>query len=226
MLRGDRPTANIDAVPTTLAALGVAVLAVLPGAAYTFAFESRVGPLKARASDRVVRFLAASATFHAVFAGLTYYLYRTEILSGRLTHGKINPWLIELAAILYVLVPWLIGWAVGGVQRSGRPSWVKTLVGSWHPRAWDYVFTEKGASYVRLRMKSGTWIAGTYAQLEGQLGAYASGYGEEPDLYLNPGLTVDPDTGEFETDTDGNPVPNGCSVLVRWDEVEYAQFIP
>jgi hypothetical protein len=212
-------------VPTTLAALGVAILAVLPGAAYTFAFESRVGAFKARAPDRIFRFLAASAAFHALFAGLTYQIYRTEVLTGRVVDGKISPWVIEAGALVYVFSPFFVGLFVGSEYRKGSP-WIAKIAGSWLPRSWDYVFASKNIAYVRLKLKSGPWIGGTYAHVEGYLGAYASGYGEDQDLYLSPSVKVDPDTGEFELDEDEQPIPDGGSILVRWEEIEYAQFIP
>jgi len=56
-------------VITTFQALGVALLALLPGASYTFAYERIVGKFGASLADRLVRFLAASAAFMAIFSG-------------------------------------------------------------------------------------------------------------------------------------------------------------
>jgi hypothetical protein len=36
---------------------------------------------------------------------------------------------------------------------------------------------------------------------------------------------VDPDIGEFEFDDKDQPVLRGSSILIRWDEVEYLEFI-
>ncbi len=36
---------------------------------------------------------------------------------------------------------------------------------------------------------------------------------------------MDPETGEFELDASGDVVPTGSGILVRWDEVEYLDFI-
>lgn len=212
-------------MPTTLAALGVAVLAVLPGAAYMFAFESRVGAFKVGAPDRIVRFLAASAALHALASGLTYHLYKTEVVTGRLAEGKINPFLIEAAALAYVLVPYGAGWCLGTAYVKDKP-WIRRFTrDSWHPRSWDYVFAQERVAYVRLKLKSGPWIAGLYGRLDGQLAAYASGYGEEPDLYLSPSLRVNPETGEFDLDGDERPIHDDAAILVRWNEVEYAHFV-
>ena len=52
----------------TFQALAVTLLAVLPGASYTFAYERVVGAFGVSLSDRLVRFTAASAIFHVRFS--------------------------------------------------------------------------------------------------------------------------------------------------------------
>jgi len=54
--------------------------------------------------------------------------------------------------------------------------------------------------------------------------SYAAGYPEEQDLYLVEAVEVDPQTGAFVLDEEGNPVPRGSAILIRWDEVEYLDF--
>lgn len=54
---------------STSQALAVALLALLPGASYTFAFVRRVGGFGMSLSDRLVRLLAASALFSACSLG-------------------------------------------------------------------------------------------------------------------------------------------------------------
>ena len=57
--------------------------------------------------------------------------------------------------------------------------------------------------------------------------SYRSGYPETQDLYLSTILATDPATGEFEYDDGGGgelKVLDG-GLLLRWDEVEYLQFI-
>jgi hypothetical protein len=36
---------------------------------------------------------------------------------------------------------------------------------------------------------------------------------------------VDPETGEFVFDEAGRPLLTGSALLVRWDEVEYLEFL-
>jgi hypothetical protein len=38
-------------------------------------------------------------------------------------------------------------------------------------------------------------------------------------------VEVDPDTGEFLFDDDGDPRLRGSGILIRWDEVEYLEFL-
>ena len=57
------------------------------------------------------------------------------------------------------------------------------------------------------------------------LRSYAAGYPDEQDLFLAEAYSVDPESGEFELDTNGDVVPTGSGILVRWDEVEYLDFI-
>jgi hypothetical protein len=54
---------------------------------------------------------------------------------------------------------------------------------------------------------------------------YAAGYPETQDLYLAAAMTVDNETGEFLLDEQGQPEFGGGGLLVRWEEVEYLEFI-
>ncbi len=60
---------------STFQALAVALL---PGASYTFAYKRVVGAFGVSLSDRLVRFLAASALFTALFSGPGLLLYRSS----------------------------------------------------------------------------------------------------------------------------------------------------
>jgi hypothetical protein len=76
-------------------------------------------------------------------------------------------------------------------------------------------------------MKEGGWIVGAYAQSDtGGLRSYAAGYPEDQDLFLIETAECDPDTGAFVVDERGVPRLRGISVLVRWDEVAYLEYIP
>lgn len=92
------------------------------------------------------------------------------------------------------------------------------------PRAWDYLFQHNVDGWIRCRLKSGTWLAGAFADANGRR-SYAAGYPEPQDLYLAASVSVDPETGEFELDDDGLPLRGAGGLLLRWEAVEYLEFI-
>lgn len=211
---------------STFQALGVALLALLPGASYTFAYERVVGGFGITLSDRLVRFLAASALFQALFSGPVLLLYRHYLISGRLGRGEVNAGWLELTALAYVLIPTAVGTFIGyGQNRKWR--WVQLLVGDApEPRAWDFLWRPGVQGVVRLKTKSGAWLAGLYGTTAEGRRSYAAGYPEEGDLYLSLQLQVDVASGAFVRDTEGRPEPVEVSsgLLVRWAEVEYLEF--
>ena len=211
---------------STFQALEVALLALLPGASYTFAYERLAGAFGVKFSDRLVRFLAASAVFAAIFSGPAFTIYRHWIATGRLARGHVSAWVVECVALAYVLLPTLLGSLVGyGAKRRWR--WLRPVVGETpEPRAWDYLWRRGIQAVLRIRLKSGTWLAGMYATTDGDRRSYAAGYPEDQDLYLSVQLKADPDTGAFETDADERPIPveGGGGLLLRWDEVEYLEI--
>jgi hypothetical protein len=212
-------------MPTTLAALGVAVLAVLPGAVFMFAFEGRAGTYRIGRPDRTIRIIAASAALHALGAGVTYHLYRSYGITHRFEQGRVPAAAVEIAALVYVGLPYVVGWIFGILYAKEWNVSRKFGRSAYHPRAWDFIFTRQRPALIRMRLKSGDWLAGVYGSGEGDVGSYASGFGQDPDLYLNPSVRIDRVTGEFAVDEHGHPIPDGGSILLRWSEVEYAQFI-
>ncbi|MFD9702453.1 DUF6338 family protein [Lentzea sp. NPDC059081] len=207
---------------TTLQGLVVALLALLPGASYTFAFERVAGSYGITFSDRLVRFLVSSALMHAALAGPEYLLYRDLVVGKRLADGTVSWWVPELLALGYVIVPTVAGSVLGWGHKHHR-KWAVLIVGETpEPRAWDYFWRHAEQALVRIRLKSGTWLAGYYGTTPGGRRSYASGHPEEGDLYLALGLRIDPGSGEL-TLTDGRPEPvaGDRGLLVRWQEIEY-----
>ena len=175
-----------------------------------------------------MRFTAASAVFHALLSGVELLLYRDFVISGRLAAGQVAAWQFEVMALLYVLLPTVVG-SVVGHGRNRRWRWVSWLTGaSPEPRAWDFVWTQPGKTMVvRLRLKSGRWLAGFFGNVEGAPTSYAAGYPEAQDLFLGLQVKVDAETGAFLRDEGERiqPVEGHTSLLVRWDEVEYADLL-
>ena len=211
-------------MPETFQSLAVLLLALLPGALYVWAFELQAGAWGVQLSDRLLRFVGFSAAMHALLAPITYLLWVDFVRSGRLGSGT-APLILWLAPLAYVGVPILLGTFVGRGTRSRRP-WASSFTGpNPAPRAWDHLFGARPRGWVRLRLKSGTWLGGAFATRADGTRAYAAGYPEQQDLYLVESVEVDPETGSFLLDDEGTPVSRGSSILIRWEEVEYLDFI-
>jgi hypothetical protein len=211
-------------VPNTIQALAVVVIALLPGALYVWSFEQLVGAWGVRFSDRILRFLGVTAVFHALTAPITYRLWVEFVVSGRLRSGD-APLYLWFAVIAWVFVPIALGTLIGWGTRKGL-GWAKAFTGpNPAPRAWDHLFGSAPDGWIRLRLKSGRWLAGAYATMLDGSRSYAAGYPEEQDLFLVEAIEVDPESGEFLLDEEGEPVLRGSGILVRWNEVEYLDFI-
>jgi hypothetical protein len=210
-------------VPSTFQALWVTVIGLLPGALYIWGFEREAGRWGASASDRVLRFVGASAIIHAAAFPVTWAVWRTQIRSGDLSTGRSNAGVLWLALLGFALAPTVLGTVVGAAVRRGR-QWPRHLVGrNPAPRGWDHLFAREPRGWVRLRLKSGIWVGGLYASV-GDHRSYAAGYPESQDIFLAQVADVDATTGEFLRENDAVRM-RGTSLLVRWDEVEYLEFI-
>jgi hypothetical protein len=211
-------------VISTYQALLVALLAILPGASYTFAVERTIGSYGVNLADRLIRFLAASAVFHAFASGLELTLYRRYVVPTKPLNG-VPWWGLELLAIAYVFVPIGVGFLLGAARRNKW--WIgRLIVGERNePRAWDWLW-DKESALVRVKLKSGTWVAGVYATTA-ERRSYASSYPvDDSDLYLSYALVTDPHTGALTPDEDGTAMkPDGePGLLLRWAEIEYLEF--
>ncbi len=211
-------------MPETFQALGVFILALLPGALYVWSFERLAGAWGTRFADRLVRFVGVSAVFHALIAPVTYRLWIEFVISGRLAREDVPLWLWP-AALLYIAVPILAGTLIGfGTRRGWR--WTKIFTGPEPaPRAWDHLFARRPDGWILLHLKSGVWLGGAYAaDATGGQKSYAAGYPDEQDLYLAEAAEVDPITGQFVYGADGRPKRTGSGILIRWSEVEHLEF--
>ncbi len=102
-------------------------------------------------------------------------------------------------------IPTVVGSVVGSGTEKEK-SWSKLVVGpDLAPMAWDFLFqTHSLDGWVRLRLKSGIWLGGAFAEANGRR-SYAAGYPEPQDLFLAAAVRVDPDSGEFLQTDDGKP---------------------
>ncbi len=207
----------------TFAILAATIIGILPGAVSIWAYERNAGTWGLNSPDRLYRFVGASAAFGVLGAPLTYWLWRHYVESGAVTRGEPLPlWLWGILA-LYALVPAAIGYLLG-LTVSSRTRVGRGLRGpSAPPRAWDALFHERPEGIVRIKLKSGTWLAGVFGGAGSQR-AYASGFPEDGDLLLAGSVAVDPRTGEYDLDEDRRPVIRKTEILIDWTQVEYLLF--
>jgi hypothetical protein len=188
-----------------------------------FTLESRLGSFKAGLADRSTRLLAASAVFMALFSGPLYLLYHHYVASRRLQTGTADAWYVELIALGFLAIPFFCALLVALGVRKHWPLFTMFWSETSAPRAWDHAWNGRRA-IVRFRLKSGTWLAGTFTGDE-QPSSYASGYPEEGDLYFSQQVAVDATNGSFVQDQYQQPVVIEAGLLVRWAEIEYLEFI-
>jgi Family of unknown function (DUF6338) len=206
----------------TFQAVIVVAIALVPGALYFWAFERQTGRWGIGLSDRVLRFVGLSALFHAAVAPVSYWFWAHQW--PKLREGESVSLGLWGLAIAYAAVPLAGGTIIGFATHRGLP-WARWFVGPHPaPRAWDYLFEHEPDGWVRMRLKSGVWIGGIYAEMYGKL-PYCAGYPEPQDLLLTATVEVDPETGAPPVDEAGHVIPSPGSLLVRWDEVEYLQFV-
>jgi hypothetical protein len=153
--------------------------------------------------------------------------HRRLVVTGALREGRPLPAWTWLLPVVFVTVPVLTGRFVG-TATYGRRRWVKALTGpSPAPRAWDDLFaTANLTGWIRLHLVDGSWIAGLwgYSTSTG-LQSYAAGYPEDQDLLLADLAETDED-GDLLLDAEGNVLLTGRGLLIRWDQIAYAEFIP
>jgi hypothetical protein len=185
-------------IPETAIGLLLIVVAVLPGLTYTLAFERQAGAYGVTLADRTLRFIAVSAVFHLVAAWPEYWLWRMTLgRDGPIDAGEFA--ILWCAGVLLLVLPAVTGTLVGQVyvHRDVRPRWQQGLL-RWTigpelaPRAWDDFFSERPATYLRVRTVDGTTHAGLFAS-----GSYAAGFPQAPDLLLEEAWSIDADSGEL-----------------------------
>ena len=202
-----------------IAALGL--IALLPGALFVWSFERWAGRFGIGLQDRALRFLGGSAVLLSISSWPLYWLYSNYW--QRFANGEALPWSLSFVPILYTVLPLVSGSLLGfGWNRDWR--WARLIGGKDRaPRAWDRFFQDRPVGWIRCKLKSGTWIAGSFGVFGGR-SPYAAGYPEPPDLYLTATLVLDPQTGALHTE-EGDPVIRDSAILIRWEEIEYLEFV-
>ncbi len=206
----------------TFQALGVTLIGIIPGAAAVWSYERHAGSWGLKSPDRLYRFIGTSAIIALFFAPISYWLwtgpFHADISSRH--YVPIGYWFVLIA---YLVIPATIGYWLGTRVESTNSSIGKIIRGpNAAPTAWDHMFRSKPDGIIRIKLKSGTWLAGIYGPNEDRF-AYASSYPEPPSLLLSRAIDVDALTGAFKLEA-GFPVFLSTSILIEWEEIEYVLF--
>jgi Family of unknown function (DUF6338) len=226
------PAPSIASMPASFQGLLAALVALLPGALYTWAFEREVGRWGVTLGDRVLRFVGTSGIFLAVYSYPLFLIWANYLHHPQPSHegvqfhnlvweGRPVPWWLFLIPVAYVAIP-LIAGSVGAVAVSRGWKWLARIVAGRDPapRAWDFLFSSRPSGLVRIRLKhDGSWVGGLFAE-----NSYASGYPEAPqDVYLESTYLMEED-GTFVRDEDDEPVELGSGILLRYDEMVHLEI--
>lgn len=225
-------------MPTTTDALVIAVLFLLPGVLFETGIERSSGYWHTRFGERSVRYFRSSCAFlpFTILLLWTVERLRPELIawgvaalngtaglaSGTAATREALDSLVQLGLpfAAFLVLPYATGYVMG--LRRRRKPWKA-------PRAWDYLFLTEGLTgIVRVRLRTGKWVAGLYVKGEGT-GAdsgYASSYPDPPCLYLPVQVGVDAQTGELMVDGDGRPLLRQWGLLLDGPEIELLEVQP
>ena len=204
-------------MPGTLQGLAAALIAILPGALYTWSYERQAGQWRVGSPDRLLNFLGVSVVLHALAAPVTFWTWRHYWHTGDLQDAPHLPADAYGILLLYLVVPAILGFLVG-VGTRHRVWFIQRIHERTPPRAWDYLFDQRFDGWLRIKTKNGAWIGGAVTK-----DSSVSTHPSEGDLLLTV-VRVDPTTGEWVKTSDSKvDVLEGSRVLVRWNEIEYLQ---
>lgn len=211
----------MTALTAGLGAAALVLAALLPGAMFAWSFERWAGRFGIGLKDRALRFMGLSAILLSMAAGPLYWVYANH-WDAFASRKPLPMWFWSLP-ILYFFVPLVMGSLSGYAWKKNWPG-ARFIIGRNRvPRAWDHLFHDRPAGGIRCKLKSGTWIAGIYAETNTDR-PFASEYPEQQDLYLPATLGIDPHTGQILTNGSNEPLVLDPGVLVRWDEIEFLEF--
>lgn len=205
-------------VPETVQQLTILLVLVLPGVVYQSVRERLRGvlPAEREPQNRLIRAIAVSALLDGL-----YLLVAGPRLVSLMTGGpgsggsplgglSKDPRAAGLVALLLiVLVPAVVAW--------GEATWTARRLKARYdpaPTAWDALFRDREACFVRIRTKSGLWIGGWLGTRSA-----VSAYPEEQDIYLQTQYQMRPD-GSFVA-----PVSGSAGVYVRGVDIEVIEIL-
>lgn len=212
---------------STLQAVGLLILAIVPGAVLTFSYERHAGPLTSDSNDRTLRFIVGTAIVFPFTATLAIWTF-THVISvpigdpatghrNRLSEpSDISVWW-TFVPLIYITVPWMFGWLGGSLWVELRRRAVATRTSSFAPNlaAWDVVFLDPGPKLIAVKLRNGPWIAGIFAEASFASAPAAT----QKELMLELRVEVD-DLGQIQRDESGIPIERDGAVVVNYADVE------
>ncbi|MDG4861309.1 DUF6338 family protein [Streptomyces sp. T-3] len=216
--RGELARHSVAVLPSTIQQLTVLVVLVLPGVAYLLVRERLRGRFSysAEPDGRFLRAIGVGILLdclYAVAAGpwlidLASDDPRTPIELAALAH---RPREVGLAGLLFIVVIPVLAATVEARLLDARN---RASLGA-APTGWDALFRSRGDCYIRIRLKSGIWVAGRYGK-----SSAASSFPAPPDIYLQVQHDIDP-----EQHIIGLPIPHSGGVYVPGTEIELMEII-
>jgi hypothetical protein len=200
-------------IPTSLEAVAVIVLLFIPG--YIFLQFTR-GAVAFVPQNTDARYFFAVITWGGLIH-LAFFWRTRDILDWYLEKSLDEHELATAvwAFVVLVLAPLGIGLFGSWVIKQEKVDRALSHIGmdyiSRTPSAWNYV-TKLGPRWVRIHLKDGTIIGGTYDQ-----GAFADDVGEK-DLYLSRVYNLD-ENGDFDQE-----VPFSAGVWITHGEISHIMF--
>lgn len=212
---------------STVQAVGLLLLTVVPGAVLTFSYERHAGPFAGDTNERTLRFLVATALVFPVTATIAMWTFTrvlhvpvgdppTEYRNRLEDPSDISLWW-TLVPFPYLAVPWGLGWIGGSLGVWLRKRAVARKASSLAPglAAWDVVFLEPGPKLISVKLRNGPWIAGLFAR-----NSFASGpAARHKELVLETEVEVD-DVGQVRRGEDGVPIERAGTVVINYSDVE------
>lgn len=208
-------------IPTNGTQLIITLVLVLPGFVYQ---ETRIRlrgrrPSDVDATSRLLRAIAGSVMFAAVYAVVVGPALLDS--DGALRTVEEHPRLSGIAAVLGAFGAPVLLAALPSV--SPIKKFRECLAGKFEgkftrydprPSAWDVAFQDAYESFVRVRMKDGTWYAGYFG-----LNSYATSFPDERSVFVEVEYTVDPDG------TIRDPVNGSVGSVIDCAEAVVVEFL-
>lgn len=190
-------------IPSTAQQLLITLLLVIPGFVYQqvrIRFRGRL-PADIDLSNRVLRAIATSTVFALMYVAVASFAFPSydQARDWALAH----PTLTTLAAFCAAFaVPAVVALSAASSRGQQLTAWTDAKLPATgydtRPAAWDVAFQGIQPSFVRVRMKDGTWFAGYFGT-----SSYASSYPDPRSLYLELSYRVKPD-GTIEEPIEGS----------------------